>query len=102
MYAANDTLLQRPVVLKMLHTGLLTAEADALRRCCARHAWRLPLSIPTFAQQYRYLAVLRCTTVLLRDAAVILEIADALSGVVDAVGRCPQLRGVHAVALKNE
>jgi eukaryotic-like serine/threonine-protein kinase len=23
---ANDTLLQRPVVLKMLHTGLLTAE----------------------------------------------------------------------------
>jgi len=26
VYAANDTLLQRPVVLKMLHTGLLTAE----------------------------------------------------------------------------
>jgi eukaryotic-like serine/threonine-protein kinase len=26
VYAANDTLLQRPVVLKMLHTGLLTVE----------------------------------------------------------------------------
>src|SRR5580698_6795218 len=26
VYAANDTLLQRPVVLKMLHSGLLTAE----------------------------------------------------------------------------
>ena len=26
VYAANDLLLQRPVVLKMLHTGLLTAE----------------------------------------------------------------------------
>jgi serine/threonine-protein kinase len=26
VYAANDTLLQRPVVLKTLHTGLLTAE----------------------------------------------------------------------------
>ena len=26
VYAANDTLLQRPVVLKMLHTGLLTAQ----------------------------------------------------------------------------
>lgn len=26
VYAANDTLLQRPVVLKMLHTGVLTAE----------------------------------------------------------------------------
>jgi tetratricopeptide (TPR) repeat protein len=26
VYAATDTLLQRPVVLKMLHTGLLTAE----------------------------------------------------------------------------
>ena len=26
VYMANDTLLQRPVVLKMLHTGLLTAE----------------------------------------------------------------------------
>jgi serine/threonine-protein kinase len=26
VYAANDTLLQRPVVLKMLHAGLLTAE----------------------------------------------------------------------------
>ncbi|MGD0307594.1 MAG: protein kinase, partial [Candidatus Acidiferrales bacterium] len=26
VYAANDTLLQRPVVLKMLHTGLQTAE----------------------------------------------------------------------------
>jgi eukaryotic-like serine/threonine-protein kinase len=26
VYAANDTLLQRPVVLKLLHTGLLTAE----------------------------------------------------------------------------
>ncbi len=26
VYAANDTLLQRPVVLKMLHTGALTAE----------------------------------------------------------------------------
>ena len=26
VYVANDTLLQRPVVLKMLHTGLLTAE----------------------------------------------------------------------------
>ena len=26
VYAANDTLLQRPVVLKVLHTGLLTAE----------------------------------------------------------------------------
>jgi serine/threonine-protein kinase len=26
VYAANDTLLQRPVVLKMLHIGLLTAE----------------------------------------------------------------------------
>ncbi|MGO9324136.1 MAG: protein kinase domain-containing protein [Terracidiphilus sp.] len=26
VYAANDTLLQRPVVLKILHTGLLTAE----------------------------------------------------------------------------
>ncbi|MGA2569737.1 MAG: protein kinase [Terracidiphilus sp.] len=26
VYAANDTLLQRPVVLKMLHTGQLTAE----------------------------------------------------------------------------
>jgi TolB-like protein/tetratricopeptide (TPR) repeat protein len=26
VYLANDTLLQRPVVLKMLHTGLLTAE----------------------------------------------------------------------------
>jgi serine/threonine-protein kinase len=26
VYAGNDTLLQRPVVLKMLHTGLLTAE----------------------------------------------------------------------------
>jgi serine/threonine-protein kinase len=26
VYAANDTLLQRPVVQKMLHTGLLTAE----------------------------------------------------------------------------
>ncbi len=26
VYEANDTLLQRPVVLKMLHTGLLTAE----------------------------------------------------------------------------
>src|SRR5580698_7256141 len=26
VYAANDTLLQRPVVLKMLHTGLLSAE----------------------------------------------------------------------------
>ena len=26
VYAADDTLLQRPVVLKMLHTGLLTAE----------------------------------------------------------------------------
>jgi len=26
VYAAEDTLLQRPVVLKMLHTGLLTAE----------------------------------------------------------------------------
>ncbi len=26
VYAANDTLLERPVVLKMLHTGLLTAE----------------------------------------------------------------------------
>ncbi len=26
VYAANDTLLQRPVVLKMLHTGPLTAE----------------------------------------------------------------------------
>ncbi len=26
VYAANDTLLQRPVVLKMLHTGMLTAE----------------------------------------------------------------------------
>ena len=26
VYLANDTLLQRPVVLKMLHTGLLTVE----------------------------------------------------------------------------
>ena len=26
VYAANDTLLQRPVVLKMLHIGLQTAE----------------------------------------------------------------------------
>src|ERR1700683_1600138 len=26
VYAANDTLLQRPVVLKMLHTGTLSAE----------------------------------------------------------------------------
>ena len=26
VYAANDTLLQRPVVLKMLHSGILTAE----------------------------------------------------------------------------
>ncbi|MGA3130555.1 MAG: protein kinase [Terracidiphilus sp.] len=26
VYAANDTLLQRPVVLKMLHSGMLTAE----------------------------------------------------------------------------
>ncbi len=26
VYAANDTLLQRPVGLKMLHTGVLTAE----------------------------------------------------------------------------
>ena len=26
VYQANDTLLQRPVVLKMLHTGLLTVE----------------------------------------------------------------------------
>jgi len=26
VYEANDTLLQRPVVLKMLHTGILSAE----------------------------------------------------------------------------
>ncbi len=36
VYAANDTLLQRPVVLKMLHTGLLTA--DQMRSTVLREA----------------------------------------------------------------
>ncbi|MGO8757600.1 MAG: protein kinase domain-containing protein [Terracidiphilus sp.] len=36
VYAANDTLLQRPVVLKMLHTGQLTA--DQMRSTVLREA----------------------------------------------------------------
>jgi hypothetical protein len=30
VYLANDTLLQRPVVLKILRTGLIVGRADAL------------------------------------------------------------------------
>ena len=37
VYAANDTLLQRPVVLKMLHTGLADSRAVAID-CAARGA----------------------------------------------------------------
>ena len=48
VYLANDTLLQRPVVLKLLKRGV-----DRWSRCAppssAKLAWPPPSTIPTFA-----------------------------------------------------
>jgi hypothetical protein len=46
VYLANDTLLQRPVVLKLLKRGRSRWSRSAPRNC-ARHAWPRPSTTPT-------------------------------------------------------
>ncbi len=52
VYLATDTLLQRPVVLKILRAGLLSVE-QMRSRFCARRVCRRPLSTPTSAESMR-------------------------------------------------
>ena len=48
VYLANDTLLQRPVVLKILRAGELTPE-KMRSTVLAKRGWPRPSSTPTFA-----------------------------------------------------